>query len=101
MAARPNPHSSLRVCIQLARNSIRRLEAAIDSTKAALDTNTRLTPHEQASYTRAVDSAVAMKSQFEEIAETKLPSPPSQGAPRKIGRPTRDEVARWSKRKAR
>lgn len=101
MAARPNPFSSLRVCIQLAKNSVRRITAAVESTQLALETNSRLTPAEQAAYTNAIETALQMKDSFEKVSEMELPAPPRGRAPRKIGRPTNADVERWKARKPR
>jgi hypothetical protein len=101
MAARPNPFSSLRVCIQLAKNSVRRISAATESTQLALDTNSRLTAAEQDAYAKALEVAAQMKDCFEQVSEMELPPPPRGRANRKIGRPTNVDVERWKTRKPR
>ncbi len=93
MASRPAPLSALRVCTRLAKNSIRRLESAIECTQSALDTNSRLTAKERAHYYLALRSAEEMVRGFELVIKVRLPKAPPK-TKKKIGRPSNKDIAR-------
>lgn len=93
MAARPYPLSALKLCIRLAKNSRRRLEASIETTENVLETNIRLTPAERAHYREAINAAKAMIAGFKDIAATPVPRA-APSTPRKIGRPSQKEIAK-------
>lgn len=94
MAARPNPHRALRLCVHLARNSVRRLESSVESTQNVLDTNVRLTSAERDSYRQALAVAEELLSLFGKISAVVMPKPARAPAQRRIGRPSKEEVAR-------
>lgn len=101
MSARPAPHRALRFCVQLAKNSVRRLDTQLEVIAIAIETNTRLTPAEQAEYRAAASFATKLREAFAKIAVMKVPEPSEPEAPRKRGRPTKDDVAKWAKRRTR
>lgn len=100
MSARPAPHRALRFCVQLAKNSVRRLDTQLEVIAIALETNTRLTSAEQAEYRAAATFAGKLRDAFVKIAAMKPPEPSESDVPRKRGRPTKDDVAKWARRRA-
>lgn len=93
MAARPNPLSALKLCVQLAKNSRRRLEAAIECAENTLDTNVRLTASERTHYAEAISAARDMLPLFTSLANVALPRAPAK-TKRRIGRPSHKEIAK-------
>jgi hypothetical protein len=96
MAARPNPSSAIRMCVQLAKNSVRRLDAATESAETAIDNNARLTPAEQEHYVATTAQARRMRKLFAQIAGEIVALPPRSRTGRKIGRPSKYDVQAWA-----
>jgi len=99
MAARPSPHNALRLCLRLAKNSARRLEASAECTRAMLDSNTRLTGPEAMSYAKAAKAADEAASMFRDILDIQVPAAPKAPAQRKLGRPSKAEVVKTEARR--
>jgi hypothetical protein len=99
MAARPTPSSALLLCVRLATNSRKRLETVVETAQRAL-LGARVTPREHAYYSSSIAVAEKMIAVFREIETLKVPKPPPQ-TPRKIGRPTREELAAAARRNGR
>jgi hypothetical protein len=94
MASRPVPLSALKVCAQLAKTSIRRLESAIECSENVLNTNMRLTAGEREHYRQAIACAKKeMLPLFRQLSEVKLPRAQPK-TKKKIGRPSNAEIAR-------
>ena len=93
MASRPAPLSALRVCKRLSKNSIRRLQSAIECSENVLENNVRLTNGERDHYAAAIACAREMLAGFERVQAEKLPKAPPK-TKRKIGRPSNKEIAK-------
>lgn len=94
MAARPNPHRALSICVRAANRSLRRVDATIEATRSLLESNARLTPAERVAYTEILQVARGVRTAIAAVAHFEIPRAPRVPAHRKVGRPSKEEIAK-------
>lgn len=97
MPARPAPNGALALCKKLAANSRARLDTMIETLRRASVEDLGANARELKYYNQCIALGEAMRDKFKELEKMRLPAVPP-GRARKIGRPSKKDLAKRAKR---